>query len=62
VLREVDYQPIDGALPKAQFKTIFSAFLKELANSLNPKIQENSNHISKDAMDFWERVLEQCRG
>ena len=62
VLREINYQPIDGALSKAAFNTIYSAYLKELANSIDAKIQEHSNNISIDAMNFWERVLEQCRG
>jgi len=62
VLREVDYQPSDGSLPKTQFEKIFRPFLKELADKLCQQIESHRHRVSEDLMRFWERVLEQCRG
>jgi hypothetical protein len=62
VLREVDYQPTDGSLPKAQFEKVFRPFLRELANKLGQQIESHRHRITDDLMRFWERVLEQCQG
>ncbi len=62
VLREVDYQPNDGSLLKAEFEKVFRPFLRELADKLSQQIEVHRDRVSKDLMQFWERVLEQCRG
>ena len=61
VLREVDYQPGDGSLPKAEFEKVFRSFLQDLANKLRQQIETHHGRLSEDLMHFWERVLEQCR-
>lgn len=62
VLREVDYQPNDGSLPKPEFEQVFRFFLAELADKLRQQIEPYRNRVSEDLIRFWERVLEQCRG
>ena len=62
VLREVDYQPGDGSLSKADFEEVFRPFLGDLANKLGQQIETHRDCVSEDLMHFWERVLEQCRG
>jgi hypothetical protein len=62
VLREVDYQPGDGSLPKAEFEKVFRSFLGDLANKLRQQIETHRDRVSEDLMHFWERVLEQCPG
>ena len=61
VLREVDYQPSDGALPKAEFEKVFRPFLRELADRLGRQIGPYRGRMSDDLMRFWERVVEQCQ-
>ncbi len=61
VLREVDYQPSDGALPKAEYEKIFRPFLRELANNLRHQVETHRGRVSEDLMHFWERVVEQCQ-
>ena len=62
VLREVDYQPSDGCLPKAEFERVFRLFLRELAGKLERQIDGHRGRISEDSMHFWNRVVERCRG
>jgi len=61
VLREVDYQPSDGALPRPEFEKIFRPFLSELAGKLSQQIKPHQERISDELVKFWERVVEQCR-
>ena len=61
VLREVDYQPTDGALPKDQFDRIFRPFLPEVAGRLAQQVHVQRDHLSADVAGFWDRVVEQCR-
>jgi hypothetical protein len=61
VLREVDYQPSDGALPKAEFEKVFRPFLNELADRLGRQIGTHQERMSDDMMRFWKRVVERCR-
>lgn len=61
VLREVDYQPSDGALPKSEFEKVFRSFVRELADRLARQIDTHRDRISKDLMHFWDRVVERCR-
>ena len=39
VLYEVDYRPMDGALPKKDFDGVFRSFLSELAGKLLTQVQ-----------------------
>ncbi|RQV93527.1 hypothetical protein EH220_08120 [bacterium] len=61
VLNEVDYQPSDGSLPKAEFEKTFRSFLRELAVKLRQQIEVYRDHLSNDLMEFWERVVERCQ-
>jgi len=61
VLREVDYQPSNGALPKSEFEKDFRSFVRELADRLGRQIDGHRDRISKDLMHFWERVVERCQ-
>lgn len=60
VLREVDYQPTDGALPKKDFGQVFKSFLRELASKLGGQVETHRGRVSQELMHFWERVLEKC--
>ena len=61
VLREVDYEPAPGCLSKPEFDSEFRAFLRDLADGLQEKIAAEQANVSPELMDFWRRVLEQCR-
>lgn len=61
VLREIDYQPSDGAMTKGEFSKIFRPFLKELAEQLGHQIEPHRERLSEELMRFWERVLELCK-
>jgi hypothetical protein len=61
VLREVDYQPTDGSLPKAEFEKVFRSFLRDLADKLMQQVEAHRDRVSEDLMHFWERVVERCR-
>jgi len=61
VLREVDYQPSDGSLPKEDFQKIFRPFLIELAGKLRIQVSTHRERISEEMTQFWERVVDRCR-
>ena len=61
VLREVDYQPTDGALPKDEFDELFRPFLPEIADRLAQQVHAEKDHLSADVAGFWDRVVVQCR-
>jgi hypothetical protein len=61
VLREVDYEPSDGCLTKAEFDDVFRAFLEELAIKLGQQVEDHRDRVSDDLRHFWQRVLEQCQ-
>ena len=61
VLREVDYQPTDGALPKDQFDELFRPFLPEIADRLAQQVNAEKDGLSVDVIGFWDRVVERCR-
>jgi hypothetical protein len=61
VLREVDYQSSDGALPKSDFEEVYRAFLSQLAGELHQRTEASCGRVSPQVLLFWERVLEECR-
>ena len=61
VLREVDYRPREGCLPKPQFEKVFQPFLRELAGSMQREVAAKQAQVSAEVMEFWDRVLGQCR-
>lgn len=61
VLREVEYQPAEGSLLKAEFNGIFRPFLCELVEKLCPLVEVNRVRVSDDIGEFWGRVVKQCR-
>jgi hypothetical protein len=61
VLRETEYKPGEGALPKSEFDKVYRSFLSELADRLRGETDPHRDRISEELMQFWERVLEQCQ-
>ena len=61
VLREVDYQPMVGALPKDQFDELFRPFLPEIVDRLAQQVNAEKDRLSVDVIGFWDRVVERCR-
>lgn len=61
VLREVDYQPGDGSLSKAEFERVYRPFLRELADKLGRQVETQHARMSPDMQQFWERVVARCR-
>ena len=61
VLREVDYQPVDGCLSKPEFDRTFKAFLHELIDAVAQQVQAKRDAVSEDALHFWESVVRRCR-
>lgn len=61
VLREVEYEPAEGALPKDQFKQVFHSFLRDLVVRLDEQMRGCRERIGKDMLGFWDRVIQRCR-
>jgi hypothetical protein len=61
VLREVDYKPADGSLTKKEFGRHYKPFLRELAGRIHEGVGVHRERIGRDVMQFWERVVDQCR-
>ena len=61
VLREVDYETEDGALPKREFDAIYRPFLRELAGGLGRRVSAQRDRVSAEMREFWERVVKQCQ-
>lgn len=61
VIGEVDYQPSEGSLPKAEFEIVFRPFLKELSSKLGRQIDPHRNQLSGDLMNFWKSVVKRCQ-
>ena len=61
VLREVDYQAIDGSLLKAEFDKTYRAFLRDLLDTIEPQVQAKRSATSVDLLHFWESVVKRCR-
>lgn len=61
VLREVQYEPADGALSKAQFGQVFRPFLRNLVAEMDGKVREARGRIGRDLLTFWERMVERCQ-
>jgi hypothetical protein len=61
VLREADYQPLVGSLPKTEFDEIYRPFLTDLSARLGQQVGAHRDRVSADVMEFWDRVGERCR-
>jgi len=61
VLSEIDYEPSDGAISKQEFDSVFSAFLRELAERMAAAVAPERGRISKEMGGFWDRVVERCQ-
>jgi hypothetical protein len=61
VLREIDYQGVQGSLSTEDFETVFKPFLKQLARELHQKASVHRARISNDLWQFWERVVTRDR-
>jgi hypothetical protein len=60
VLREVEYQPAEGMLTKAEFGKTYQAFLRGLAVKLRERVATQRTLVSEDMSRFWDRVVERC--
>jgi hypothetical protein len=60
VLREVEYQPAEGMLPKPEFGKTYHAFLRELAVKLRDQVETQRALVSADMSRFWDSVVERC--
>lgn len=61
LLRAVNYEPVDGALPELDFKKIFDPFLDQLVGELDVQVRRNGHRLGRDVLRFWERVVQRCR-
>jgi hypothetical protein len=61
VLREIDYQGVQGSLSTEEFEAVFRPFLKHLARELHQKASVHRARISNDLGQFWERVVTRGR-
>ncbi len=61
VLRDLDYQPAEGALSAVDFGEIYLPFLRELAECVDHQVRPQHARISSDVRDFWSRVVERCQ-
>ena len=61
VLKEVDYEAVEGALPRKAFDQVFQMFLTELAEDMNRAVAERAGGVSKDVLAFWHKVMNLCR-
>lgn len=61
VLKEVDYQPVDGSLSKAEFNRIYTPFLAQVAAKLAGEVAPLASRMSGEMQEFWGRVVERCQ-
>lgn len=60
VLHEVEYQPVEGALPVEEYEAVFRPFLRQLARSLGRRLDEHRERVAEDLGHFWNRVVTRC--
>lgn len=61
VLCEVNYRPADGSLAKRDFEVLYHPFLRDLAEGLRGRVEAHHHRVSAETVQFWQRVVEQCR-
>jgi hypothetical protein len=61
VLRDVDYQHVEGSVSKPEFDGIFRPFLRGLAEKLQQTVEIHRARVTEDLMAFWNRVVERSR-
>jgi hypothetical protein len=61
VLHDVKYDPVDGSLDKAEFGEIYLPFLRSLVGDLDTNIGQANVRIGKEVLEFWNRVVKECR-
>ena len=57
VIREIEYEPSGGSMPRDAFDAVFQPFLKTLAGGLESKVGAYRDRLSEDLFGFWERVV-----
>lgn len=60
VLREVEYQPAEGMMSKAEFEKVYQAFLRDLTVKLQQRAGQERALVSADIRQFWDRVIQRC--
>ena len=61
VLNEVEYEPVDGALSKAEFDRRYAPFLHDLIERLDKEVRTHRSRMGPELLGFWKRVVDQCR-
>jgi hypothetical protein len=61
VLDQVQYKAEEGAVSAAQFKRTYRDFLAELAERIDQEVSGGRQGISRDLLNFWERVVHRCQ-
>lgn len=61
VLNGVEYEPVDGALPKSKFDRIYRSFLNNLVAGISEQIQVRRKGIGRDVLGFWNQVVKRCQ-
>jgi hypothetical protein len=61
VLREVNYQPVEGSLGKTEFNREYLAFLSEVVDKLEDRIAPNRTRLSKNLTIFRNWGVQRCR-
>jgi hypothetical protein len=62
VLHETDYSPVDGAMARRDFESIYRPFLARLAVELDAAVLKLGEDVDPELRAFWGRVVSQCRG
>ncbi len=60
VLREVNYLGAPPALSKSEFDCVYSAFLTQLARKMARQVDNLRHLMSRQSLEFWERVVQRC--
>ena len=60
VLREVDYEPAEGALSRTEFHEVYDTFLRELVRKLGHEVEAHRGLLSEEPAEFWNRVVKRC--
>ncbi|MDA1016092.1 MAG: hypothetical protein O3A00_16755 [Planctomycetota bacterium] len=61
VLREVNYRPADGSLPKSKVNKVFRPFLKSLILELDEQVRARRSGVGKELIACWDRMVKRCR-
>lgn len=61
LLREVVYEPTEGAISTQDFAEVYEPFLFDLVEKLNRQVQVERHRTGHDVLGFWDRVVQRCQ-